>query len=246
MSDLFHENVPLDFIRRVFATMEACPRHTFQVLTKRSRRLRQPAASLPWPKNVWMGVSIEDDRELSRVADLRAVPAEVRFLSCEPLIGPVDDLPLDGISWVIVGGESGPGEKADEARLCRVHPPPAQRVFLGGGHKSRTRPDRRSGPHAVGRRQCRRAGVAFFFKQWGGVRKDLAGRLLNGRTYDDMPAPSRPPSSSRGLLVRADRTPRLAGPGDLRTMSPAVERRRRNSSNRGVTLLSSGRGLGHL
>lgn len=172
MSDLFHEKVPLEFIRRVFATMEACPQHTFQVLTKRSQRLRELSARLPWPANVWMGVSIEDDRVLSRVGDLRKVPAEVRFLSCEPLIGPLDALPLDGISWVIVGGESGPG----------------------------ARPMKRTWVESI-RRQCRQADVAFFFKQWGGVRKDLAGRELNGRTYDDMPTPSRPLSgAARGQL----------------------------------------------
>ena len=159
MSDLFHEQVPFHFIRRVCATMQACPQHTFQILTKRSQRLRELADRLPWPPNVWMGVSIEDDRVLSRVADLREVPTHVRFLSCEPLIGPLDNLPLDGISWVIVGGESGPG----------------------------ARPMKQTWVESI-RRQCRRANVAFFFKQWGGVRKHVAGRELNGRTYDDMPA----------------------------------------------------------
>lgn len=161
MSDLFHEKVPVGFIRRVFRTMGACPQHTFQILTKRSQRLRELAQRLPWPTNVWMGVSIEDDRVLSRVADLLAVPAQIRFLSCEPLIGPLDELPLEGISWVIVGGESGPG----------------------------ARPMKRAWVESI-RRQCRNADVAFFFKQWGGVRKDLAGRELNGRTYDDMPTPA--------------------------------------------------------
>jgi len=175
MSDLFHEEVPDEFIRRVFDTMRACPQHTFQVLTKRSRRLLDVAHRLPWPPNVWMGVSIEDDRVLGRIADLRDAPAEVRFLSCEPLIGPLDDLPLDGISWVIVGGESGPG----------------------------ARPMKRAWVESI-RRQCRRARVAFFFKQWGGIRKDLAGRALNGRTYDEMPlagaeVPDRP---GRGIPLR--------------------------------------------
>lgn len=169
MSDLFHEKVPVDFICRVFRTMEACPQHTFQVLTKRSQRLHELAARLPWPANVWMGVSIEDDRVLSRVTDLRDVPAQIRFLSCEPLIGPLDDLRLDGISWVIVGGESGPG----------------------------ARPMKRAWVESI-RRQCSRADVAFFFKQWGGVRKDLAGRELNGRTYDDMPALSHILSGASG------------------------------------------------
>lgn len=158
MSDLFHERIPVEFIRRVFATMAACPQHVFQVLTKRSRRLRELAPELPWPPHVWIGVSVEDQKVLGRVADLLAVPAEVRFLSCEPLLGPLDDLPLDGISWVIVGGESGPGAR------------PMQKGWV----------------ESV-RRQCRQADVHFFFKQWGGVRKDLAGRELNGRVYDEMP-----------------------------------------------------------
>ncbi len=158
MSDLFHEQVPFEFIRAVFDTMAACPQHTFQVLTKRSARLRELADRLRWPSNVWMGVSIEDDRVLHRVADLQEVGAAVRFLSCEPLIGPLEALPLTGIDWVIVGGESGPG----------------------------ARPMHRSWVDAI-RRQCRTARVAFFFKQWGGVRKHKTGRELNGRTYDEMP-----------------------------------------------------------
>ncbi len=161
MSDLFHEKVPLDFIRRVFATMEACPQHTFQVLTKRSRRLRELAERLRWPANVWMGVSIEDGRVVHRVADLRCAPARVRFLSCEPLIGPLDALPLADIDWVIVGGESGPG----------------------------ARPMKREWVNSI-RRQCRRADVPFFFKQWGGANKKRTGRVLDGRTWDEMPHPS--------------------------------------------------------
>lgn len=166
MSDLFHESIPLEFISRVFDTMVACPQHTFQILTKRSRRLRETASSLPWPDNVWMGVSIEDGRVLHRLADLQRVPARVRFLSCEPLIGPLDDLSLEGIGWVIVGGESGPG----------------------------SRDMKRAWAESI-RKQCRSAKVPFFFKQWGGVRKDLTGRTLNGRTYDEMPAPRRGASS---------------------------------------------------
>jgi protein gp37 len=115
MSDLFQEEVPSEFIQRVFATMRSCPQHTFQILTKRSERLRKLANEIDWPHNVWMGVSIEDARVLHRVDDLRVVPAAIRFLSCEPLIGPLDDLRLEGIHWVIVGGESGPG-----ARLMKV------------------------------------------------------------------------------------------------------------------------------
>ncbi len=158
MSDLFHENVPLRFIERIFETMSECPQHLFQILTKRSRKLREAAAALPWPGNVWMGVSVEDSRVLSRIDDLVAVPAAVRFLSCEPLIGPLDALPLDGIDWVIVGGESGPG----------------------------ARPMRREWALSV-LRQCRSRGVPFFFKQWGGARKKATGRVLDGRTYDELP-----------------------------------------------------------
>jgi protein gp37 len=158
MSDLFHDEVPLEFIRAVFESMRDCPQHTFQVLTKRSARLKELAAWLPWPTNVWMGVSVEDSRVITRIADLASVPARVRFLSCEPLIGPLEDLPLRGIDWVIVGGESGPGARQ------------MQRSWVDAIH-----------------RQCRQSGAAFFFKQWGGVRKDRTGRLLNGKTYDEMP-----------------------------------------------------------
>lgn len=158
MSDLFHEQVPLPFIQRIFDTMLRCPHHTFQILTKRSRRMRELAAYLPWPGHVWMGVSVEDSRVLFRIDDLRAVPAAVRFLSCEPLIGPMPNLSLDGIHWVIVGGESGPGARPMDPRWVRD-------IF----------------------RQCRHANVPFFFKQWGGVRKDLTGRHLFGRVYNEMP-----------------------------------------------------------
>ena len=159
MSDLFHEDVPLEYIERVFATMRDCPRHTFQVLTKRSERLAEVAPKLAWPRNVWMGVSVEDARVLHRVGDLQSVPVAVRFLSLEPLIGPLNELALEGIHWVIVGGESGP----------------------------HARPMRQDWVNAIFSR-CRAAGVPFFFKQWGGLRKDLTGRELNGRTYDEMPA----------------------------------------------------------
>jgi protein gp37 len=158
MSDLFHPKVPFAFISKVFATMQACPQHTFQILTKRSERLRELAPRLPWPINVWMGVSVEDERVLSRVGDLREVPAAVRFLSCEPLIGPVDALDLDGIDWVIVGGESGPGARPMNVEWVRT-------IF----------------------RVCRAHDAAFFFKQWGGVQKHLTGRELRGKIYDEMP-----------------------------------------------------------
>ena len=163
MSDLFHDDIPLAYIQRVFATMRDCPHHTFQVLTKRSERLAELAPHLPWPRNVWMGVSVEDARVIHRVADLQSIPAAVRFLSLEPLIGPLDDLPLGGIHWVIVGGESGP-----KAR-------PMQKAWVTEIF-----------------RRCRTARVPFFFKQWGGVRKDLTGRELNGRIYDEMPVLPQP------------------------------------------------------
>lgn len=165
MSDLFQEDVPEDFIARVFETMKGCPQHTFQILTKRGARLRTLAPHLPWPENVWMGVSVEDSQVVSRIVDLSSVPAAVRFLSCEPLIGPLENLPLGKIDWVIVGGESGP--------RCREIKPEWVRSI---------------------RQQCRKQDVAFFFKQWGGVRKDLTGRKLDGRIYDEMPNrnPGRP------------------------------------------------------
>lgn len=159
MSDLFQVDVPLGFIAAVFKTMAETPQHTYQVLTKRSDRLLELAAHLPWPENVWMGVSVEDARVIQRVRDLQRVPAAVRFLSCEPLIGPLDELPLDGIHWVIVGGESGPGARPMEGAWVESI-----------------------------QRQVQRSRAAFFFKQWGGVRKHVTGRQLHGRTWDDMPA----------------------------------------------------------
>ena len=161
MSDLFHEEIPDAFIERVFATMRDCPQHTFQVLTKRADRLAALAPKLPWPRNVWMGVSVEDARVVDRIGYLQKTPAVVRFLSLEPLIGPLDDLRLEGIDWVIVGGESGP--------RARAMKPEWVKSIL---------------------RQCRAASVAFFFKQWGGVRKDMTGRKLNGTFYNEMPRPA--------------------------------------------------------
>ncbi len=166
MSDLFHEDVPDTFIERVFATMADCPQHTFQVLTKRSERLASLGKRLSWTPNIWMGVSVENDAALPRVDHLRNVPAHVRFLSCEPLLGSLDGLYLDGLHWVIVGGESGPGAR----------PMPAQWV-------------------ETIRTKCETSSVPFFFKQWGGVRKKTAGRILNGRTFDDMPT-----ATSRNLV----------------------------------------------
>ena len=158
MSDLFQEEVPVEFIRRAFETMVACKQHTFQILTKRADRLAKLTSVLPWPSNIWMGVSVEGARVLNRVDYLRSVPAAVRFLSCEPLIGPLNELSLTGIDWVIVGGESGP--------KARPMQEPWVRTIRG---------------------KCHDAKVPFFFKQWGGVRKDLTGRLMDGKTYDEMP-----------------------------------------------------------
>ncbi|WP_340686372.1 phage Gp37/Gp68 family protein [Amycolatopsis coloradensis] len=159
MSDLFHAKVPVEFIRRVFAVMEATPQHTYQVLTKRSRRIRRLASSLDWPANLWLGVSVEDERVAYRVDDLREVPAAVRFLSCEPLLGPLSQLDLAGIGWVIVGGESGPHARP-------MAPEWAIEV----------------------RDQCQQAHVPFFFKQWGGRTPKAGGRDLEGRTWDEMPS----------------------------------------------------------
>jgi protein gp37 len=160
MSDLFHEAVPLEFIRRVFAVMARCSQHTFQVLTKRPERTLELATELHWPNNVWMGTSVESALYVHRIDTLRRVPAQVRFLSCEPLIGPLKRLPLDGIHWVIVGGESGPCARPMEAAWVEDI-----------------------------RDQCikRREPVAFFFKQWGGVRKSKTGRRLGCRTWNEMP-----------------------------------------------------------
>jgi protein gp37 len=161
MSDLFHARVPLKFIHEVFEVMAATPQHTYQVLTKRARRLRRLAPELDWPPNVWMGVSVEDSAVLDRIENLRLVPAAVRFLSCEPLLGPLPQLPLEGIHWVIAGGESGPNAR------------PMDRVWVE---------DLRD--------QCASAGIPFFFKQWGGRTPKAGGRDLDGRTWDDMPEPA--------------------------------------------------------
>ena len=158
MSDLFHPQIPLDFIQRVFGVMAECARHTFQVLTKRAELLAAYDAALTWTPNVWMGVSVENDKVRDRIDFLRATRAHVKFLSLEPLIGPLPNLDLTGIDWVNVGGESGPG----------------------------ARPMREAWVRDI-QQQCARAGVAFFFKQWGGPNKKAAGRLLDGHTYDEMP-----------------------------------------------------------
>jgi protein gp37 len=158
MSDLFHAKVSTDFIRRVFSVMASTPQHTYQVLTKRARRLRRLAPSLEWPANVWMGVSVENNDALSRVDDLRVVPAAVRFLSCEPLIGPLTGLDLKEIGWVIAGGESGPRARPVDSKWI-----------------------------ADIRDNCLSSEVPFFFKQWGGRTPKAGGRVLDGRTWDEMP-----------------------------------------------------------
>ena len=164
MSDLFHAQVPRTFIEQVFGVMEATPRHTYQVLTKRPRRARLMAADLPWPANVWLGVSVENAAVERRVHELRAIPAAVRFLSCEPLLGPVHEtLTLAGLDWVIAGGESGPGAR------------PVDPCWVRGLRDA-----------------CEATDVPFFFKQWGGRTPKAGGRELDGRTWDAMPSPRKP------------------------------------------------------
>ncbi len=158
MSDLFLEDVPVDFIKQVFDVMGRAHWHTFQVLTKRAERLAELSAELPWAQNIWMGVSIENNDYTYRVDHLRTTGALVKFLSIEPLLGSVPDLDLAGIDWVIVGGESGPGARPmKEEWIVEI------------------------------KDQCLQAEVPFFFKQWGGVRKKKAGRELQGRTWEEMP-----------------------------------------------------------
>jgi protein gp37 len=159
MSDLFHHDVPETFIRRTFEVMVEARWHIFQVLTKRAQRLAELAPRLPWPSNVWQGVSVENARYTFRVADLVKVPAAVRFLSVEPLLGPIPRLPLNGIDWVIVGGESGPGHRPVKLEWIRDI-----------------------------RGQCAASEVPFFFKQWGGPRPTSGGRMLDGRLWNEMPA----------------------------------------------------------
>ncbi len=174
MSDLFHDEVPDQFVASVFDTMTRASMHTFQVLTKRADRLLALSSSLPWPSNVWMGVSVESAAHTWRIDRLRATDAAIKFLSLEPLLGALPDLDLSGIHWAIVGGESGPGARPMAQAWVRDI-----------------------------RRQCRAAHVPFFFKQWGGVQKGNAGRVLDGRTYDEMP-PSRPAREILGEAAAAD------------------------------------------
>jgi protein gp37 len=159
MSDLFHAHVPDAFIKAVFDVMAETPQHTYQLLTKRPKRLARLAPAVPWPPNVWMGVSVEDQASIWRVAELVRVPAAVRFISAEPLLESLESLPLEGIHWLIAGGESGSGHR------------PVREEWI-----------------VDLRDQCQRAGTAFFFKQWGGHRPKAGGRTLQGRTWDEMPA----------------------------------------------------------
>jgi protein gp37 len=158
MSDLFHDDVPEEYIQKVFAVMQQADWHQYQVLTKRAERLERIAHKLPWSPHIWMGVSVESQDYVWRIDHLRRTKAHIKFLSVEPLLGPITDLNLHDIDWVIIGGESGPGARPmHEAWVTDI------------------------------RDQCKTAGVAFFFKQWGGVQKKRAGRVLQGRTWDEMP-----------------------------------------------------------
>jgi protein gp37 len=158
MSDTFNEEVPLEFIQRIFGVAVDCPQHQFQLLTKRSERLVELAPQLPWPSNVWMGVTVEHEDYAYRIDHLRSVPAAVRFLSIEPLLSPLPNLDLDQIDWAIVGGESGAGsEPVPEAWAVDIL------------------------------EQCQTAGTRFFFKQWGGRHNKRAGHLLLGQTWNEMP-----------------------------------------------------------
>ena len=159
MSDLFHAKVPISFVRDVFDVIADTPQHTYQVLTKRSFRMSKLAEKFDWPDNLWMGVSVEDSRVLPRIDHLRAVPAKVRFLSCEPLLGPLDFINLESINWVIGGGESGPNYRPMDINWIRGL-----------------------------RDDCIKAGVPFFFKQWGGRTPKALGRDLDGRAWDEMPS----------------------------------------------------------
>jgi protein gp37 len=158
MSDLFHDDVPVEFIREVFHTMESTPQHTYQVLTKRAERAERLSPELRWPGNVWLGVSVENEDFEWRIDCLRRTTAAVKFLSLEPLLGPLDSLDLTNIDWAIAGGESGPSARPMNAEWVRSI-----------------------------RDQCNSANVAFHFKQWGGVNKKKTGRVLDGRTWDEFP-----------------------------------------------------------
>jgi len=158
MSDVFHERIPDDYVREIFAVMEAADWHTFQVLTKRHERMAELAPTLPWPRNVWMGVSIENRRFVHRANYLREVDAAVRFISAEPLLGPLEGLDLEDIHWLIAGGESGPRHRPMRIEWVREL-----------------------------RDRSLEEDLAFFFKQWGGRHPKSGGRVLDGRTWDEIP-----------------------------------------------------------
>lgn len=158
MSDLFHEEIPFEFIEEVFKTMIKAKQHTFQVLTKRSENLLKLAPLLPWSDNIWMGVTVENRKTINRIYDLQKVPAKIKFISSEPLLEDLRILPLHGIDWLIVGGESGPHARPMKVEWVRKL-----------------------------REQCLASSVPFFFKQWGGHNKKAAGRILDGRTWNQMP-----------------------------------------------------------
>jgi protein gp37 len=159
MSDLFHDSVPEAYIKKVFEVMAEADWHIFQILTKRAERLARLASRLPWPSNVWQGVSVENETYVKRIAYLKGVPAAIRFVSIEPLLAPIGKLPLDGVHWVIVGGESGPKHRPIKIDWVRDI-----------------------------KKQCLAAGVPFFFKQWGGLTPKSGGRILDGKTWDQMPS----------------------------------------------------------
>jgi protein gp37 len=169
MSDLFHPDIPFAFLKEIFVVMLDTPQHTYQILTKRADNLESRAKELPWPKNIWMGVSVENADHTWRVDHLRRTPAVTKFLSLEPLLGPLDELDLEGIDWVIAGGESGPGARTMKPEWVRSI-----------------------------RDQCLKANVAFHFKQWGGVNKKRSGRTLDGRLWGEWPVGHQTASGGRG------------------------------------------------
>ncbi|MEA2511114.1 MAG: hypothetical protein QOJ59_601 [Thermomicrobiales bacterium] len=187
MSDLFHADVPEEFIRGVFATMERADWHIYQILTKRPQRLARIADSLPWPAHIWVGVSVESNDYAWRADFLRRVPAAIRFISAEPLLGPVDHLNLEGIHWLITGGESGAG-----FRLCNPE-------WVRNARDS-----------------CLAHNVAYFHKQWGGRTPKAGGRLLDGRTWDEFPSSEASTGwnqSSAPPIVQTSLTNFVSGPG---------------------------------
>jgi protein gp37 len=172
MSDLFHKDVPIQFIQKVFAVMRLAHWHRFQILTKRSERLLELDPHLIWASNIWMGVSVENEEVVSRIDCLRKTHAHIKFLSLEPLLGPLPRLKLKGIDWAIVGGESGPHARSMNKEWV---------IDI--------------------RNQCRKAGVAFFFKQWGGFNKKKTGRILEGKTWSEMPAKAAEPAKDIRLVA---------------------------------------------